>query len=221
MFKLRPETIVILLFNIIPIIGVAYYGWAPFEVFWLFWMETLIIAVFNTIRVLYSQGLEENTPVPHTGLQLNYGAAVKYLLIRIFIFLFYSVFIIVFIGIMGSSNENGVKALSVIVFGNKLFNLALLITILSQSFYLIKYFFMNRAYYFSRPGQYSALFDARQIVVHVAVALGAVGASFLFNEGSPNTAIWIIAVFCVVKCITELVMASYTKNIFTTAPTNN
>jgi hypothetical protein len=212
MFKVVPESLVIILFNIVPILGVAYYNWAPFEVFWLFWMETLIIAFFNAIRVLYSQGLEQPTETTSTALKLNFKDAAGYLLVRIFVFFFYALFIIVFIGVLGSSTTSGVKSLAVIFFANKLFNIALLLTLLSQSFYLIKYFFMNGAYRFSKPGEYSALFDSRQIVIHVAVVLGAVGSSFLFKEGNQHTALWVIGVFCLVKCIVELYLVSNSKN---------
>ncbi|RYY48200.1 MAG: hypothetical protein EOO06_10915 [Chitinophagaceae bacterium] len=206
----RPDRLLIILFNLIPIIGVAYYDWAPFQMFWLFWMETLIISVFNTVRVLYSQGLETGERAEQHRTDLNVGSAFKFLLIRIFVFLFYSLFIIVFIGVMSSNSKKGVEALSVIFFGNSLFNLALAITVASQSFYLIKYFFLNGAYLFSKPNQYPAIFDARQIVIHVAVVLGGVGTAFLFKDGAAKWGeIWIIAIFCVIKCIFELFFATH------------
>ncbi|RYY71448.1 MAG: hypothetical protein EOO13_03055 [Chitinophagaceae bacterium] len=208
MLKIRPETLVIILFNIIPIVGVAWYDWAPFQMFWLFWMETLIIAFFNCIRILFSQGLAAQSSSTGLPLRLNYGKALSYLVIRIFIFLFYSLFIIVFIGVMGHSGKNSLGSLSVIYFGNRLFNIALLLTVVTQSFYLVKYFFMNSAYYWSSPHQYSSLFDGRQIVIHIAVVLGGVGMSFLFKDGNSNWgAIWIISVFCVLKCVFELYFA--------------
>jgi hypothetical protein len=212
MFKLIPERLAIILFNLVPILGVAYYNWAPFEVFWLFWMETLIIAFFNTIRVLYSQGWNKETSQEGRGIHMNIGSAMKYLVMRIFIFLFYSLFIIVFIGVMGARNDNSVRSLSVIFFGSKLFNIALLLTIASQLYYITKYFFLNRAYYFSSPGDYSAIFDGRQIVIHIGVVLGGVGTAFLFKEGqAPGASIWVISVFCITKCILELYLSATTK----------
>lgn len=207
--KLSPEVAVTIVFNLVPIIGVAYYDWAPFEMFWLFWMETLIIAFFNTIRILFSQGYEAGQPAG-SSLQLNYIAAIKYLVLRIVIFLFYAIFIIVFIGILGSSDSNGIRALGAIAFQNKLFNLALLIIFCSQSYYITRYFFMNRAYYYSRPSEYAGIFDGRQIVIHVAVVVGAVGATFLFKKESSSqwAAIWTISIFCLLKCILDLYFIS-------------
>src|SRR5690606_16224586 len=103
MFRIKPEHLPILIFNIVPIIGVAWYNWSPFEMFWLFWVETLIIAVFNAIRIAYSQGQEPGKPLTNQSLQLNIASAIKYMLMRLGIFLFYSIFIITFIGVLGSN----------------------------------------------------------------------------------------------------------------------
>ncbi len=68
---------------------------------------------------------------------------------------------------------------------------------------------MNGAYYYSKPNQYAAIFDGRQIVIHIAVVVGAMGTSFLFkNKDSNGGAIWMIAIFCIVKLIYELRYAS-------------
>lgn len=208
MLRDRLEILVAIIFNLIPILGVAFFDWAPFEMFWLFWMETLIIAFFNTIRVLYSQG----KPAGHfrnEPLTLNFKSAIGYLLLRIIIFLFYAIFIIVFIGILGSSGSNGVKALGAIAFLNKLFNLALLLMFVSQAYYITRYFFMNREYYYSKASDYASIFDGRQIVIHIAVVLGAVGGTFLFREkDSYAAAVWTISVFCILKCILDLYFIS-------------
>src|SRR5690349_5047651 len=100
--KISPYTLAILLFNIIPVIGVAYYNWSPFEMFWLFWMETLIISGFNTIRVLFSQGQHAVAGTANSSTRLNFLPAIKYLFFRVLIFLFYALFIIVFIGFMSN-----------------------------------------------------------------------------------------------------------------------
>ena len=65
---------------------------------------------------------------------------------------------------------------------------------------------MNGAYFYSKPSGYPAIFDGRQIVMHVAVVVGAVGAIFLFKnvQNDSYASVWIIAVFCVIKCIFEL-----------------
>ena|SRR6218665_447506 len=205
-FKINPVSISILLFNLVPIAGVAFYGWSPFEMFWLFWMETLIIAFFNAIRIIYSQGYLKTSEMIDGEMKYNLYPAFKYLVGRILVFLFYSIFIIVFIGIIAHKKESALDVFGTILFQNRLFNLALLISVCSQTYFIVKFFFMNGAYHYSMPGEYSAIFDGRQIVMHVAVVLGAVGAAFLFKDSKNETyaSIWIIAVFCICKCIFEL-----------------
>lgn len=196
----------VLVFNIIPVLGVAFYNWSPFEMFWLFWMETLIISVFNAIRVLFSQGQQEGAGIGGNSIKLHLLPSFKYLLFRVFIFLFYALFIIVFIGFMSNKQEDPVHMARTLAFQNLLFNIALLLCICSNAFYIIRYFFANGAYRFSQHSDYPGIFDGRQIVIHVAVVLGAVGSVFLFERSgnAQYSSIWIITIFCIAKCIFEL-----------------
>jgi hypothetical protein len=174
--------------------------------FWLFWMETLIISVFNTIRVLFSQGQQSISEAGKSSTRLNILPAVKYLFFRVLIFLFYALFIIVFIGFMSNDKEDPMHTVGTLAFQNLLFNMALLLSICSNAVHLIKNFFANGAYRFARPADYPGIFDGRQIVIHIAVVLGAVGSSFLFEKSAnaQYSSIWIISIFCIAKCIFEL-----------------
>ncbi len=199
------RVISIILFNIVPITGVAFYNWSPFEMFWLFWMETLIISFFNAVKILFSQERTVVTRGESISLQYNVAHALRYLLIRLVIFLFYSIFIITFIGFVAHKERDPVQVIRTLAFQNLLFNLALLLIICTNLFYLLKYFFFSGAYLYARKNAYSGFFDGRQIVIHVAVVLGAVGSAFLFNDGnSPYAAVWIISILCIAKCIFEL-----------------
>jgi hypothetical protein len=206
LLKTNPYILTVFVFNIIPVIGVAYYNWSPFEMFWLFWMETLIISVFDAIRVLFSQGKQGGAEIENNFIKLHFLSSFKYLLLRIFIFLFYSLFIIVFIGFMSNKEKDPVHMARTLAFQNTLFNIALLFSIGSNAFYIIKYFFVNGAYHYAQRSNYPGIFDGRQIVIHVAVVLGAVGSAFLFEKpgNAQYSSIWIIAIFCIAKCIFEL-----------------
>ncbi len=193
------------LFNCIPIVGVAFYGWSVFEMFWLFWVETLIIAFFNTIRVLYAQGKKLDYSVINPSLKYNVAAACRYLIGRIAMFLFYSVFIIVFIGFIANTKSGGIDMLKTIAFLNPLFNLALILCACSQAYLLIRYYFFNQVYLHASPHQYPILFDGRQLVMHIAIVVGAAGSSFLFKgeKLAQYGAVWIIAIFCICKTVYE------------------
>ena len=205
----------IIVFNLIPVLGVASFEWQPFEAFWFFWVETLIMAIFNTIRIVYSQGqLPENV---NTNKPLVYqlGAGIKYLAIRIAIFLFYAIFIITFIGFVANVNKDKVAVLTTLLFQNNLFNAGLLISIVSQGYYLLTGFFGNGAYYTSNPGSFAAIFDGRQIVIHVAIVLGALSAIFLERNTSFGNygSIIIISMLCAGKCILDISTTRTTTNL--------
>ena len=201
----------IIFFNLIPLWGVIYENWSPFEMFWFFWLETLIISFFNAIRVLFSQGMQPGLSSGEARLHLHYRPAFKYLLARFFIFLFYALFIIVFIGIT-AHESNTMQVAKVIGMQDLLFNLGIILCFIMNAWFITR-FFMSQAYLYSKTSDYPALFDGRQIVMHIAVVLGAVGSAFLFEKsGNPHYAsIWIISIFCLIKCLFELFSFYKTK----------
>jgi len=49
---LRPSALVLILANLGPVYGVLVLGWKVFPVIFLFWLENLVIGVFNVLRML-------------------------------------------------------------------------------------------------------------------------------------------------------------------------
>jgi hypothetical protein len=196
----------IIAFNLVPVFGVFFYNWQPFEAFWFFWVETLIVAVFNSIRIVFSQSRQQAAVNSTKPLAYNINKGIKYLLIRIGIFLFYSVFIIVFIGFVANNHTDKRNVLTTLLFQNKFFNLSLLISIASQGYYLVFYFFRSGAFITARPDSYAALFDSKQLVIHIAVVLGAMGGIFLVKNTAYGyySSTFIISLLCICKCVAEL-----------------
>lgn len=196
----------IIAFNLVPVLGVFYYDWQPFEAFWFFWVETLIVAVFNCIRIVFSQGRQPDEANNTLPLFYNINKGFNYLLIRIGIFLFYSVFIIVFIGFIANKHADVGNVLSTLLFQNSFFNLSLLISFASQLYYLVFYFFKSGAFLTSRPESYAAIFDSRQLVIHIAVVLGAMGGILLAKNRTYGdySSTFIISLLCICKCAAEL-----------------
>lgn len=196
----------IIAFNLVPVLGVFYYDWQPFEAFWFFWVETLIVAVFNCIRIIFSQGRQPDSVYNTQPLSYHFNKGFKYLLIRIGIFLFYSIFIIVFIGFIANNNADVGKVLTTLLFQNSFFNLSLLISFASQLYYLVFYFFRSGAFIISRSESYAAIFDSRQLIIHIAVVLGALGGIFLAENTAYGkySSTFIISLLCICKCTAEL-----------------
>ncbi len=205
----------IVAFNMMPILGVIFYNWQPFDAFWFFWVETLIMAFFNCIRIIFSQHQDSVETFNNKPFQFNIVKGLKYLLIRFGIFLFYSLFIIIFIGFLANNSENKMSVLTTLVFQNKFFNLGLLISLISQCYYLIFYFFRNGAFVTANPNNYSSLFDSRQLIIHVAIVLGTFGSIFLIrNTAYGNySAVFIISLLCIGKCVAEIYTYKATAEI--------
>lgn len=45
---------VLILANIVPIIGVLFFNWAPMDVIFIYWLETLFIGFFNIIKMIFA-----------------------------------------------------------------------------------------------------------------------------------------------------------------------
>lgn len=58
---LRPNPVFwILLTNLIPLVGVLFLNWSPFEVVILFWFETIFIGFFNFFKIILARGLSQD-----------------------------------------------------------------------------------------------------------------------------------------------------------------
>ncbi|UEG49818.1 DUF6498-containing protein [Ferruginibacter lapsinanis] len=215
----RPSVFFIFLLNLVPIWGVIHWGWTPFYVFYLFWLETLVVSIFNAIKIIACRGDEYDVKLHssnhkfadiHVNHWSHIGKALRYFFIRLAIFFFYLIFIVVFIGFFASNKTggSGLSILNVIIFRNETFNYTLLAFILNQVGQLIFDFYSNGDYKKVHPSDFASIFDGRQLVVHVAVVLGGViGAQGkIFNTKiEPNyVAIIVVSIFCVVKSIYEV-----------------
>ena len=221
----RLSILYIIALNLLPVWGVLYWGWTPFFVFYLFWMETLIVAFFNAVKIIGCRGVEyeeklHNSSHKYSGLHVNYashiGKAIRYLLIRIFIFCFYLVFIVVFIGLIASNKNEGMSIFKVMWFRSLSFNLALLAFILNQLIQLILDFYQNGDYKRTHPSDFASIFDGRQLVVHIAVVLGGLLAARkqVFNTSLDHGSISIIivSIFCIAKSVYEVFKFITEKN---------
>lgn len=79
-----------LLMNLLPIFGVVFWDWTPFTVIFVYWLESLSITGFTSLKILISQGDGNN----NLNFFPSFGFAAKYT----GLLLFYLLFIIVFVG---------------------------------------------------------------------------------------------------------------------------
>ena len=53
---LRPSSVVLVLANLVPLIGVLLFGWRVFDVLMLYWVENVVIGVINVLRMVVCRG---------------------------------------------------------------------------------------------------------------------------------------------------------------------
>ena len=51
-----PSAIILLIVNLIPILGILYLGWNSYDILLLYWLESIVIGIFNFFRILKAQG---------------------------------------------------------------------------------------------------------------------------------------------------------------------
>lgn len=51
----RPSVVILILANLVPLYGVAFLGWKVFPLMLLFWIENVIVGIFNVLKMLFSQ----------------------------------------------------------------------------------------------------------------------------------------------------------------------
>lgn len=227
MFQLPKQSAIftIIISNIIPIIGIIFWGWTPFYVFWLFWMETLIVSFFNAIKIIMCRGDEmevklHQSKMPfaktHSNHSSHWRKGIIYIFFRLFIFAFYSLFIIVFLGFMSNTPENAFKNSQVLAFANTSFNYALLAFFCSQLVQFYAEFILNENYKTTHPSDFSTIFDGRQLVLHIAIVLGAVISQFMIKGGTQNTfsMVIVVVIFAILKTLYDVWSYRGIKNLF-------
>lgn len=209
------EKISWLFVNLFPLYGVWTQGWTFFLVMYIFWFETLIVTFFNTIKILLSQGriLEDGGVLRGEAVERTrrLGEALRYFIIRLVMFFFYMIFIIVFVG-LGIGFEDNMNRASVrdmatsLYFTNNTFNLAIF-SFLSLSLYqFLKKFILNQRFRISKPEDFSNYFDYRMITVHITLIVGVFLGKFLvahFGSQSPLVMPLVVTFFVVIKIIFE------------------
>lgn len=190
--------------NIVPFLGVAFFDWSVFALIYAFWLETLSISFFNSIKILFAQ----KTTRP----SLNIYKAFKYLVIRLFILLFYMLFIIVFIGIKITSTQQGGNFAADLLMLDTSFRFTMILFFIIKFIELIYHYFYLNGRKEESPDNFLGLFDARIVIIHVVIVLGVFAHQF-FSEKLDNHAgsVAFAGVFVFAKVIGERVSNSFSK----------
>lgn len=71
-----PSAVLLIIVNLIPIIGIALYKWNPYDIIILYWLENIVIGIYNFLRILFARktvgGIQKNSSYAFFFL-LHYG----------------------------------------------------------------------------------------------------------------------------------------------------
>lgn len=122
--------------NLLPLAGVAFLGWRVHEVVFLYWIENVVIGVFNVLRMLYAIGPSKAGGEPLTGFT---GVFMKAFTVPFFV-VHYGGFCFghgMFLATLFPGNDKGERDLDDILLaalGNWEFDVAVLLMVLSHGY---------------------------------------------------------------------------------------
>lgn len=188
-------------------IGVIIHQWPIFLVIYGFWLETLIISLFDTLKILLAKG--ENAKPP------SFKLAFQFLLFKLGTLLFYLLFIVVFVGLLNSQKEEFIKISNAIYFRDKIFNSIILSVVLGCLLnFIIHYWMELRSKY--GPKHFFNFIDARTLTIHVVVVVGTMALEFFHRKYPESNIITtktiFIFIFILVKTISELISSQFNGN---------
>lgn len=62
--KLTPAVLILILVNLLPIFGIIWLGWDSGIILFLYWVETVIVGILNVPKMLFAQGVMNETEMP-------------------------------------------------------------------------------------------------------------------------------------------------------------
>lgn len=179
----------LLMANLIPVYGAWTGELTFFQVLYLYWFESLMMIVFNGVKILFSNGDNSDGNIflvtinglkqpPKDGkvdsIWERIYIFIRYAITRTLMLLFYLIFIIVFIGFMVTDKSHFTQSVDTVMFMNTYFNTALLAFVFSNIITLATSFFMNGNYRIMSPYAFNSFIDTRTIIIHVMTVLVAV-----------------------------------------------
>jgi hypothetical protein len=186
------------------------FNWSIFSIVYIYWLELIIISTFQIFKILLSQGDPKKSFIKRTGI------ALEFFIVRSFVFFFYLVFIVVFLGfiVTGPEKTAGSGMAETVLFRNQFFNLTLLSFFLYNLLEFGVVFLATKQYKTTLPNDYFSVFDSHMIVVHIVVVLGTFLYDFVLKKMHANNRSAMIAVVClfiVVKIIVDVVRTNMDK----------
>ena len=188
-----PSVLALLLANLVPLIGVLFFGWSVFSVIFLFWLENVVVGFFNVLKLICVGGR---------------GAHVAQHIIKIFLVPFFcfhygiftfvhGVFVFALFGAGQFASQNGFADFQQFrdFVANQHLGWAMLALVLSHGFSFVWNFILRGEYLATNVAVLMAQPYGRVVVLHVAI----IGSGFLIIAmGTPTAGLTLLVVLKIV-----------------------
>jgi hypothetical protein len=177
--------------NLVPIIGVYTFGWQVFPILLFFWIENVVIGVFNILKMLRCQGRDAGISKWFMAFffMIHYGAFT----------MAHGVVLLTIFGKNVGSADSGLPLNVIIeIIRSQQIWLAALSILISHGFSFIWNYLGKKEYLTSSLGELMTLPYRRIIIMHVGLILGA----FVIDiAGSPPLG---LLIFIILKIIMDI-----------------
>lgn len=207
--------------NIFPLVGILYNEISFFALFYLYWWETVIVSIFRWLKMSWAEKPSEPNPNQLvngrilTYEQVNNRGRMRrqYFFVRTGIMLFYLLFIVVFVGVVSTMNEDTGGFARAITFAEPwVFWSFIGFTALHLTEYIT--WIMRKDYKETTLLELSNPFDGRIILMHLVIVLGTFLAMYTSENLFPNhpraASIGYGALFVAIKTVVDII--AYKKN---------
>lgn len=191
--------------NFLPLYFYATGEWTVFMFFYLYWLETVILSFYTSLKIIYAAGYTANEAEPSMIKKII--IAIKFFIARFLLLCFYLLFLVAFIGFLGEDKDAMLKSLLAVVFRDETFNIAIAGFILSHGFEFLFNYLLTNQNKTTRADAYTMFFDARIIVIHVSIVLSAFAiTAFSDNHIAGHTvgSYMALTIFIVIKMIVDI-----------------
>jgi hypothetical protein len=184
--------------NALQVYGILVLGWHFFPILYMWWWEEFVRSAFGILKLRRLRNMRaQNQNLPEV--QGGFSA----MRVRLFLCFIYFVFVVVMAGLVFAPKGSYIENLVTLVFGNRIFNLNLLLFIGLQGWLLWRDFYLDLP---TDQTLFSALqtsFDYRNAILHIGLLAGAL-LSFLLPKFSIATEHAFMFGFMGIKTFVEL-----------------
>ncbi len=193
--------------NLFPLYGVINYNWTIFSVVYIYWLELLIITFFQFLKILIAKGEPKWKP------SVKIVLGIQFLIARGGLFIFYLIFIVVFLGLMPSFEDDTNSTSGIISMSNAIYLKGPFFKFTLLSFALFNFveffvsFILNDQYKKSKPSDYNNFLDVHILIVHIVVVLGTflhLGLTKHLHWDYKGAMIAVVSLFVIIKIIADV-----------------